>query len=207
MLCQLNSWLLPSNVKNTRPRHPNVNWPITINLTNPSINLSIIKQAKIPILFISYLRISRIDFDTTSSDLVASPWICRMVPSASFWLRGSREKLRIKENEIWWQNQSKYEWHLGLLKKLKCHFSTQKTRSFSPQKLIVALSKSLLVPLKKWVDPPQKWSPTVNSYALPTQFVAVTFKCRKYPAPTFQRELTNHHKAVIKYDGMLDVIG
>jgi hypothetical protein len=37
------------------------------------------EQAKISILFVSYLRIVRIDFDATSSDLVALSLLCRMV--------------------------------------------------------------------------------------------------------------------------------
>jgi hypothetical protein len=47
------------------------------------INLSIIKQPKISILFISYLRIGRIDFDATSNDLVMLSLLCRMVQSIS----------------------------------------------------------------------------------------------------------------------------
>jgi hypothetical protein len=138
-------------------------------LRSTSINLSIINQAQIAILFISYLRIGLIDFDRTSSDLVAMSLLYRMVQSASCFVERKSKKLIWKENEIWWQDLSKFGWHLGPLKKLKCHFS--------PQKLIAILSKSSSVPLKKS-------SATLNSHALDTQFLSVTLKCKN----TLRRE-------------------
>jgi hypothetical protein len=111
------------------------------------INLSIIKQPKISILFLSYLRIGWINFDATSSDLVAPSLLCRMVQSASCFIERKSKKLRIKENEIWWQNLAKYGWHLEASQKVEVSLFPSKNWSFSSQKMIVS---------KKLISIPQK---------------------------------------------------
>jgi hypothetical protein len=125
----------------------------TMNFTNLSITISIIKQAKITILFISDLRICWIDFDATSSDLVALSWISRMVQSASCFIERKSSKVkqsresRKKRSDGGTGRNTGGMW--GPLKKLKRHFVTQK--------LIGILSKSSSVHLTEWIGEPQKF--------------------------------------------------
>jgi hypothetical protein len=64
-----------------------------INHSNISINLSIINQPKISILFVSYLRIGRMDFGATSGDYVVLSLLCRMVQSARIFIERKSRKV------------------------------------------------------------------------------------------------------------------
>jgi hypothetical protein len=46
-----------------------------------------------PPMFVSYLRIGRIDFDATSSDLVVLSLLCRMVQSARIFMKRKSRKV------------------------------------------------------------------------------------------------------------------
>jgi hypothetical protein len=120
-----------------------------------------------PILFVSYLRIGRIDFDATLSHLVASSWICRIIQSTSFLLRGSWEKLRIKENEIGWQNRLKYGWHLGTCQKVEVSLFPSKVDYRPLKKFIGASQKMDPSPSKGDPLPSILMSCWLNSWSLP----------------------------------------
>jgi hypothetical protein len=95
-------------------------------------------------------------------------------------LREGREKLRIKENEMWWQNLSKYEWHLKVSQKVEVSLFPSKVNLYYLKKFTDTSQKVRRCSSKTGSVSLTKWSVALSSYALSSQFVSVTLKFKTF---------------------------